>query len=71
MTIDPEKFSQAFSDLTNALQSALELAAERATAVRAETAAADQLYAGVARAVEATRQLRAAGADQNGGSDHA
>ena len=58
MTIDPEKFSQAFSDLTNALQSALALASERATAVRAETATADQLYATVARAVEAARQLR-------------
>ena len=58
MTIEPEKFSQAFSDLTNALQSALALAAERATVVQAETAAADQLYASVARAVEAARQLR-------------
>ncbi len=61
MTIDPEKFTEAFSDLTNALQSALALAAERATAVRAETAAADQLYATVARAVEAARQLRTVG----------
>lgn len=59
-----EKFAQAFSDLTNALQSALALAAERATAVRAETAAADQLYASVARAAEAARQLRIAGEEQ-------
>jgi hypothetical protein len=66
MTIDSEKFAQAFSDLTNSLQHALHLAAERATAVRAETAAADQLYATVARAVEATRQLRAAGAAEKG-----
>lgn len=60
MTIDSEKFAQAFSDLTNALQAALGLAAERATAARAETAATDQLYASVATAVEAARQLRAA-----------
>ncbi len=62
MTIDPEKYSE----LTNALQAALLLAAERATTVRAETAAADQLYASVSRAVEAARQLRAAGADEKG-----
>jgi hypothetical protein len=66
MTIDSEKFAQAFSDLTNSLQTALHLAADRATAVRAETAAADQLYASVSRAVEAARQLRAAGAAQKG-----
>jgi hypothetical protein len=64
MTIDSEKFAQAFSDLTNALQSALALAADRATAVRAETAAADQLYASVARAVEAARLLRPNGKEQ-------
>lgn len=65
MTIDPEKFSQAYSDLTNALQSALAQAAEQATAARAETAAADQLYASVARAVEAARQLRTTGEVSN------
>jgi hypothetical protein len=67
MTIDSEKFQQAFSDLTNALQSALALAAERATAARTETVATDRLYASVATAVEAARQLRTAGADQKGG----
>jgi hypothetical protein len=67
MTIDdPRKFGQAFSDLTNSLQRALHLAAERATAVRAETAAVDELYASVSRAVEAARQLRAAGATEKG-----
>ena len=65
MPIDQEVYSR----LTNALQAALALAAERATEARAETAAADQLYATVARAVEAARQLRAAGTD--GGRDHA
>ena len=62
MPIDQEVYSR----LTNALKAALALAAERATAARAETAAADQLYATVARAVEAARQLRATGADQIG-----
>jgi len=60
MPIDPE----VYSELTNALQAASLLAAERATSARAETAAADQLYAAVARAVEAARQLRANGKEQ-------
>jgi len=64
MTIDSEKFAQAFSDLTNALQHALFLAGQRATAARAETAESDQLYATVARAVEAARQLRTNGEEQ-------
>ncbi len=71
MTIDPKQFAEHFSELTNALQAALFLAGQRATAARTETAECDQLYATVARAVEAARQLRAAGTDQKGGRDHA
>lgn len=56
---------EVFSRLTNALQAALAQGAERATAARADTAAADQLYASVARAVEAARQLRING-DEGG-----
>ena len=56
---------EVFSRLTNALQTALAQAAERATAARADTAAADRLYASVARAVEVARQLRIHG-DEGG-----
>jgi hypothetical protein len=47
----------------NALQAALLMARERVVESRAETAAADQLHAAVARAVEAARQLRPRGED--------
>ncbi len=57
MPIDPEKFSE----LTNALQAAMLLARQRAVDVRTDAAAADQLYAAVARAVEAARELRDCG----------
>jgi len=56
-TVDPE-FDDRFSELTNALQVAALLARERVVEVRTESAAADQLYAAVSRAVEAARQLR-------------
>ncbi len=68
MTIDPEQFAEHFSELTNALQTALFLAGQRATAARAETAECDQLFSAVARATEAARQLRAAGANEKGGA---
>lgn len=54
MSIDPDKFSE----LTNALQHALLLAGERATAARVAAAESDQLYNAVSRAAEAARQLR-------------
>lgn len=52
MAIDPEQFSE----LSNALQSALLLAGARTTAPQAE--GADQLYRAISRAVTATRRLR-------------
>ena len=55
MTIDPA----IFSALTNALQQAVLLAGQRATAARVDTAEAEQLYTAVSRAAEAARQLRA------------
>jgi hypothetical protein len=58
MPIDPEQFTLAFSDLSNALQSALLLAALRATAARAETAESDNLYKAITKAAKAARQLR-------------
>ena len=64
MPIDPKQFAEQFSELSNALQTALFLAGQRATAARAETAESDQLYATVARAVEAARQLRPNGKEQ-------
>jgi hypothetical protein len=60
MAIDPDRFAEHFSALTNALQDAVLLASQRAADARAETAAADQLYAAVSRAVDAARQLRVA-----------
>jgi hypothetical protein len=56
MTVDLNL--QAFSDLVNALQVAASLASEHATVARAETAAADQLHAAIARAVAAAHRLR-------------
>ncbi len=61
-----KQFAEQFSELTNALQTALFLAGQRATAARAETAESDQLFSAIARATEAARQLRAAGADEKG-----
>ena len=61
MAENPEQFAQAFSDLTNALQTAIALAAERATVARSEAAETDRLYAAIARAAEAARQLRPTG----------
>lgn len=61
MAIDPEKFAQALSNLTNSLQTALLLAAHRATAAREATAETDAVYRAIGRAVEAARELRAAG----------
>jgi hypothetical protein len=55
---DPEKFAQAFSDLTNALQVALGLAAERATVARTEAAESDQLHAAIVKAAKAAHLLR-------------
>jgi len=66
MPIDHKQFAEQFSELTNALQTALFLAGQRATAARAETAESDQLFSAIARATEAARQLRAAGADEKG-----
>lgn len=68
MTIDPEKFSE----LTNALQAAVLLAGRLTVDAQAETAEANQLYAAVARAVEAARQLRGAagGAARPAASNH-
>ena len=60
--IDPDRFAEHFSALSNALQDAVLLAGRRAVDARAKTAEADQLYAAVSRAVEAARQLRV-GAD--------
>ena len=60
MTNDPERFAQAFSDLTNALQQAALLAGQRATAARVATAESDQLHAAISRAVDAAHQLRPA-----------
>jgi hypothetical protein len=51
---DPE----ALSELTNSLEKAMVLARQRAVDARTDVAAADQLYAAVARAVQAARQLR-------------
>lgn len=64
-TIDPEQFAQAFSNLSNALQSAHLLSAQRATATRAETAESDLLHAAISRAIEAAHQLRPNGDEQN------
>ena len=61
MAENPEHFAQAFSDLTNALQTAIALAAERATVARSEAAETDRLYAAITRAAEAARQLRPTG----------
>lgn len=52
---------EVFSELTNALQQAALLARQRVVDARAETAHADQRYAAVSRAVEATRRLRTPG----------
>jgi hypothetical protein len=60
--IDPDRFANQFSALSNALQDAVLLAGRRAVEARVETADAEQLYAAVSRAVEAARQLRV-GAD--------
>lgn len=54
MAHDPE----AFAELTNSLETAMVLARQRAVDARTDLAAAYQLYAAVARAVEAVRQLR-------------
>lgn len=54
MSHDPE----ALSELTKALEAAMPVARQRAVDARTDVAAADQLYAAVARAVEAARQLR-------------
>ncbi len=64
MTTDPKHFAEQFSELTNALQTALFLAGQRATAARAETAESDQLFSAIARATEAARQLRNNGEEQ-------
>jgi coenzyme F420-reducing hydrogenase delta subunit len=58
MAIDPD----VFSNLTNALQTALLIAGERATAARVAAAEGDRLYNEIARAAEAVRQLRPNGA---------
>lgn len=52
--IDPE----LFNELMNSLQTAALLSRERVVEARAEAAAADQVHAAVARAVEAARRLR-------------
>ena len=54
MSHDPE----AFSELTKLLETAMVLARQRAVDARIDVAAADQLYAVVARAVDAARQHR-------------
>jgi hypothetical protein len=59
-TNDP-RFGEQFSELTNSLQTAMLLARQRAVDARTDMAAADQLYAAVARAVEAARLLQAGG----------
>ena len=56
--LDPDRFAEHFSALSNALQDAVLLAGRRTVDAHAETAEADQLYAAVSRAVEAARQLR-------------
>lgn len=61
---DDKHFAEQFSALTNALQSALFLAGQRAAAAREATAESDQLYRAVGDAVEAARRLR-----PNGGAD--
>lgn len=60
MTIDQEVYSR----LTNALQTAALLARERVVQARADAAEADQLCAAVSQAVEAARQLRPNGKEQ-------
>jgi hypothetical protein len=62
-TSDPQ-FGERFSQLTNALQTAMLLARQRAVDARADMAAADQLYVAVAQAVEAARTLRTNGEEQ-------
>ena len=52
MTVSPD------GSLSHASQAAVLRTSRRAVNARAETAQADQLYAAVSRAVEATRQLR-------------
>jgi hypothetical protein len=60
MLIDPERFNQQFSILTNSLTVAVELARQRAARAQGEAMEADELFEAVRRAAEAARALRPA-----------
>ncbi len=64
MTPDNNQTREAIDELANALQTAIVLAAELATSLRADAHDGDLLYNAITRATTALRRLRPSGGEQ-------